>query len=845
MNIECKNPTNPAESSYTAYRQIKTDYEKNLPEFYKYVQIGIAACETAWYFPIVPWCDEVKKERWKHDSYDTIDSIIEMLSSSVLLDMIGNFIFIREDRTGVTKVIARYMQFRAVNKIVERVLRGMNGYPEPNQGLIWHWQGSGKTLEMIFAANKIFKALGNPTIFFVVDRENLQDQLYNNFTALNVAPLPEKIDSIKELVSVLKHGEGAGKRGIFIASMQKFREDIQELKDTAIVSRKDIIVFADEGHRTQYGSCAAVMRSILKNAFFFAFTGTPLKKEGRDTYETFSNLPNEKYLDKYFMLESISDNFTLKIAYQPRLENKTHLNKEQLNSFLEQDMEELPEEIREDIKTGVKNLIKTKDTIIKNPERIKLIAKDIAKHFMENIDNKFKAMVVAIDRETCVIYKKELDKFLPKEYSEVVMTFNKNDNKRIITDYLNEMQEKYRKNEADEINKDIINKFNEEPLPKILIVTEMLLTGFDSPILQTMYLDKLLKEHRLLQAVARTNRPYDDVKTAGVVIDYIGILKEYEKAIGNYTKNEIKGALYNMEELKSEFRDMINKILEIFKHIPKDYNKATLDKVFELLTNDEGIAKEFLRKYRKLRKAFELLGPDILKAELFSEYKWISAIFIYYRRMVDRRDDEIDEHVKKYFERTLKHVYSVTELEKIKENLPVIKFDEDYLTNLEKKIRGKKERAADIVFTLNKYVLVEKYKDPVYESVADKVEKIFRSWKERTANLSEIYSRSVDVVNEISTLRERQKKLSMSDMEYSVLLVLEKDVGGIRLEDIKILLENIKSSMFKNWTIQASARKSVAQEIVRFLRKHQLTKEERDDIYEKIIRQVENYGKEN
>lgn len=843
VNIECKDPTNPAESSYIAYRQIK-DYEKTLPELYKYVQIGVAICETARYFPIVPWLDDVKWEKWKFEVKDSVDSVIEMLSPEILLDLIKNFIFVREERGKTTKVIARYMQYRSVNKVVERVIKNLRGDEEPNKGLIWHWQGSGKTLEMVFSANKLFKALGNPTVFFILDRTDLEKQLYEEYTALDISPLPEKIETINGLVNVLKHGGGIGKRGIFTVLIQKFREEIQEFKELepAITNRRDIIVFADEGHRTQYGSLAARMRNILKKAFFFAFTGTPIKKEGRDTYEIFSNLPDEKYLDKYFITDSISDGFTLKIAYQPRLEKEVHLKKEDLKFFLEQEFDELPEETRERVEEKIKKKLNTLKVILKNIERVRLVAKDIAQHFKENVDEKFKAMVVAVDRETCVLYKRELDGLLPKEYSELVMTFSRTDPK-IIRDYLDELRERYNGKEIEDIIKEIIDKFKDEENPKILIVTDMLLTGFDAPILQTMYLDKPLKEHRLLQAIARTNRPYNDVKEAGLIIDYLGILKEFKRAFEIYSDEEIKNAVYSPEKLQGEFRELLNRVLELFKDIRRDYERETLMNAFDVLSSDEKTAKEFLRSYRKLRKIFELLGPDVVKAELFNEYKWISAIFVYYTRLVDRRGDPVDQQVRKYFNRTLRYVYLATELEKIKKDLPLIQFDDDYLRKLEEKVKSEDEKAADIVFTLNRWVLVERYKNPIYESVADKVERILKSWKERTEDFKKIYSESTAIIKEIFALKKRQRQLGLSDMEYSILLVFEKEDKKIKLEEIISFVESIKSQMFSNWNVQQSAQKAIGRIVRRFLRMYKPGLEERERLYEKIMRCVENYGK--
>lgn len=485
VNIECKNPASLSESWYNAYKQIK-DYESIVPELYKYVQIGVAAEAKAKYFPIVPWQEEVKIHEWREELKDSIDSTIEMLSPEKLLDIIKNFLFFRLEFGNATKVIARYMQYRAANKMVNRVLNNLRGKEKKNKGLVWHWQGSGKTLTMIFAANKLYyhELLKNPTIFFIVDRIELEEQLYKEFYSLDIIE-PEIIGSIHELKEVLSYDDYRGKRGVFITLIHKFRreelaelqkelEEITKEKET-IMNRKNVIAFIDEGHRTQYGILAAQMKAILKNAFFFALTGTPISKRGRDTYLEFSYPPKEKYLDKYFITDSIRDGFTVKIAYQPRLE-EMHLKKEMLETFLEVELEELPETIREEVEEKVKRRLNPIVLFLENPERIKVIARDIAEHFKNNVDGKFKAMIVAASRVACAYYKMELNKLLPEEYSEVVMTYERED-KKAIQECVRELKERYGEREIEDIRKRIVEKFREEEFPKILIVTDMLLTG--------------------------------------------------------------------------------------------------------------------------------------------------------------------------------------------------------------------------------------------------------------------------------------------------------------------------------------------------------------------------------
>ena len=859
--IECKNPVDFSVNWYDAYLQIK-DYEKSIPELFKYAQIGVVAEAIAKYFPIVPWLDEVRTYEWKEDLKDSIDSTIELLSREKLLDVIQNFLFSRIEGSRVTKVIARYMQYRAVQKVFNRVLDHLDGKDPKNRGLVWHWQGSGKTLTMIFAAHKLYnqRELENPTVFFIVDRIELEEQLRQEFDALDITK-SEVIGSINDLRKTIAHDSYKGKRGIFITLVHKFRTDeLHQLQkeieaasktNETISTRKNVIAFVDEGHRTQEGMLGAEMRSILKSAFLFAFTGTPIESKFKSTYRNFSYPPKEKHLDRYFITDSIKDGFTVKIAYQPRLEKEVNLKRDMLETFLRVEFEEIPEELKGKIEERVKKRLSAIKLFLQNPKRIRRVSEDIALHFKDNLDGKFKAMVVAVNRESCVHYKRVLDQVLPKEYSEIVMTFNEKDHK-VIKDYCLELRSRFPKKEDGEIRKEIVDKFKEENLPKILIVTDMLLTGFDAPILQTMYLDKPMKEHKLLQAIARTNRPYKDIKEAGLVIDYVGILKDFKKAFELYSKDEIKGALYDMEALRKEFLGIVEEILGIFKGIDiEKTDRDTLLKAIEILTTNEENSKQFLTKYKKLRNIFELLGPDEVKVKMFSQYKWISAVYVFYSRLVRRSEPDARINFEKYFNKTMKYVYETTELEKLEKDLPLIPFDDKYLSKLEEKFKTKEEKAANIVFTLNRLVLVDKHKAPVYESLVDKVDRLVRLWKDKTMDLEKIYKEGLDIINEIQKLSDRQKHLGFSDMEYSILLTLEKEFGHDKQfeKDSKELSQKLTKLMFGGWLFQQTTKKSIERELRSFLRKYvnerDLSLDDLDKLYQTIIESVKSYGKAN
>jgi type I restriction enzyme R subunit len=858
VNIECKNPASLTENWYSAYRQIK-EYEKAVPEPYKYIQIGVASEQTARYFPTAPWQEETLTHQWREPNKDTVDSTIEMLTPETLLNIIRNYLFIRIERGATTKVITRYMQYRAAEQICNRVLNNIDGKETKNKGLIWHWQGSGKTLTMIFAANKLYRhpSLQNPTIFFIVDREELETQLYEEFSALDITK-PETVDSIHALRQIIRHDENRGKRGIFITLIHKFRpeeltmlqKELETLSQTreTIQTRKNVILFIDEAHRTQYGTLAAQMNQILKNAQPYAFTGTPIAKIGKDTYSQFSYPPKELYLDKYFITDSIEDGFTLKIAYQPRLEEDVHLKKDMLDTFIQVEFDEIPEEYREKTEEKIKQKLNTIKIFLENNDRIKLVAQDIAAHFKENLDGKFKALIVAVNRLACVRYKRELDKLLPKEHSEIVMTYTRNDTIEI-RNYEKELKQRNHGKEIDDIRKDAITKYKEEETPKILIVTDMLLTGFDAPILQTMYLDKPLKEHRLLQAIARTNRPYKDLKEAGLIIDYVGILKEFTRAFENYTKEDITGILVSTDDLAKEFTQKLDETTALFADVSKDqYDRQTMLKAFEVITTNEKNTKKFQQNYRRLRKLFELLGPHPIKLDKLKDYAWLTQVYNYY--LHETRQDYATENrlAHKYFQKTLKYIYKTTELDTIDHQYLTIQFDANYLKNLQEKLKTKEERAANILFTLNRFVIIDKQRNPIYETLTEKVERILKLWKEKTKDFEKIYNESAQIFQEIQNLQNRQKQLAFTNLQYAMLLNMEKTLGTNTdlTKDIQELTTILKPYLFKGWQYQQTARKSVEREtrkyLRRYIRQNNLSLANMEELYQKIVNSVKTYA---
>ena len=286
--------------------------------------------------------------------------------------------------------------------------------------------------------------------------------------------------------------------------------------------------------------------------------------------------------------------------------------------------------------------------------------------------------------------------------------------------------------------------------------------------------------------------------------------------------------------------------------VPKDdYDRETMEKIIEILTANEENGKRFLENYRILRTDFELLGPDEVKLANFSDYKWITAIYAYYNTTVLRTPaNEATRYAQRYFRKTLNYVYKSTELENFQKQLPQIAFDSDYIRNLEAKVKSRKERAANIVFALNRFVLVDRTKNPVVESLTEKVERILALWRQRTKDYGKIYSEGVQVIEEINKLQSRQREIGFSDLQYSILLTLEDRFPDDEnlAKDVKELTEGLAQHTFKGWYLQQSARKNVEREVRRFLRRyirrHSLRLDELDSLFGKMMERVYDYGTE-
>jgi type I restriction enzyme R subunit len=602
--IEAKTPVRSSQSWVDAALQVHDDYETNVPELFVPNVFSVATEGKEFRYGSVrmpvdlwgPWRDS--------DGTQSLGEVEKaassMLRPTTVLDMLASFTaFATQKGQRRIKIIARYQQVDGANKIVARVVAG-----RPRKGLIWHFQGSGKSLLMLFAARKLrlHPVLKNPTVVVVVDRIDLDSQISGTFYAADM-PNMVRTESRKELADLLAKDV----RKVVITTIHKFAE-----ADGVLNDRGNIIVLVDEAHRTQEGDLGRKMRDALPNAFLFGLTGTPINRADKNTFYAFGADTDEGgYMSRYGLDDSIRDGATKELHFEPRLVD-LHIDQQAIETAYAELTEGLTDEDKDRLgKAAAKMAI-----LVKSPERVGAICADIAKHFQEKVaPNGFGAQVVTFDRESCLLYKKELDQRLPPELSDVVISVNSGEPEYALYKRDRDAEEK------------LLDRFRDprDPL-KIIIVTSKLLTGFDAPILQAMYLDKPLRDHTLLQAICRTNRPYGEQKTHGLIVDYLGIFDDVAQAL-KFDEKGVQKAVSNIAELISALPATLQKCLTYFAGV--DRNLGGYDGLIaaqDCIPNND-LRDAFAADFGVLARIWEALSPDPVLTQYERDYRWLAQVY--------------------------------------------------------------------------------------------------------------------------------------------------------------------------------------------------------------------------
>ncbi|HMM07278.1 MAG TPA: type I restriction endonuclease subunit R [Clostridiales bacterium] len=792
---EAKSPVRPAVSWVDGADDINNIYEKVVPQMFVPNVFSFATEGKCFRYGSVcmpidiwgPWHSPRNKKEGQLT--DVARSVGAMLQPEIVLDIMKNFtVFATDKKHRRIKIICRYQQYEAANLIVQRVVEG-----KTKKGLIWHFQGSGKSLLMVFAAQKmrLMESLRNPTVMIVVDRIDLDTQITATF---NASDIPNMIgtNSRQELMKLLKDDT----RKIIITTIHKFGE-----AEGLLNERSNIILMVDEAHRTQEGDLGQKMRAALPNAFLFGLTGTPINRSDRNTYWAFGAECDEHgYLSRYSFQDSIRDNATLPLHFEA-VDVKLHIDKAAINEAFEHMTDQLDEEDKDDVAKKAAKL----SILIKSPARVQAVCQHICDHFKEKVEpNSFKAQIVTYDRECCVLYKEELDHIVGPDASAIVMhtSGGKADTYA---------KWKLSKDEEEKL----LDRFRDPADPlKFIIVTSKLLTGFDAPILQAMYLDKPMRDHSLLQAICRTNRVYPG-KTHGLIVDYLGIFEDVASAL-NYDEKSVQGVITNIEAVITEIPSLIQTCLDYFPDVDRTIDGYEgLIAAQECLPNNEQRDK-FAADFSVLTKAWEAISPDARLSGYTKDYKWLSQVYESIKPPSGR--GKLLWHA--LGAKTIELVHENITLDTIDDDLETLVLDADILEGLIKTLDARKKGKEIEIKLIARF---RKHKgNPTFEALGERLERIKEQHEQGLMNsiaylkaLLELAKDTVEAEQKVETRDEIDKgKAALTELfaesrNENTPIIVERIVNDID--------EIVRLVRFPDWQYTTAGERLVRKELRKIL----------------------------
>jgi len=836
--FELKSPTRENATIVDAYAQIHETYKKEIPKIFFYNQILVVSdllkakhgtVSSNWDF-FTPWKD-IESENEK----DSGKSELELLTKGIFhktrfLDIIENFIIFEadaeKDATKFTKKMCMYHQYFGVNRAVDKTLKAVGG--DQKIGVFWHTQGSGKSLSMVFYVNKIKKleALNGPTFLFLTDRNDLDQQFYKTFLRTGY-PTAKQAESIRGLADKLK---GAGAEVLF-TTIQKF-----EMKEP-LSKRANIIVIADEAHRSQYAMLAGNVRDVLPNASFMGITGTPVELGNKNTRMVFGDHVSEYPIDR-----SVDDGTTVPIYYEGRL-TPLHL----LNDYIDEDFDQLVAEHPVEMKDMLKKKWARLEAAVGADDRLHKIAQDIVYHF-QNRGIEGKAMIVTMSRRIAVRMYEIISEM--KDTSEVVVVISGNQ------DYKDKIQK-----ELD--NKEIEKRFKnpDDPL-KIAIVCDMWLTGFDIPCLHTMYLDKALKGHTLMQAIARVNRRYKD-KEGGLVVDYIGVADNLKKALAIYTSDIQKQAMVPVEEIIEKMLERYGEVKEFFVDIDyKDWKKLPSGEIAILFSKavnmiltdsvtgnlDPEKKKRYLQLSSQLYKLFSLAMPHKQANEIRDDVEFFEGVrkAIVKSTIIDPIyvDPKTESAIRDLITKNIaaEGVIDIfAQRGKKKPDISIL--DEKFLKDV-KASRFKNLTIEAIRKLLNDELRMRMRTNLVrYQSLLEMLEEIIEEYENNIISSSKVIERLIELAKEIKKVEQAGVSIGLTEEEmafYDSLSQGKKALKNGALKGlVKELVKTIRKDIAIDWTNHEIIKARIRADVRMVLLRHDVSYDDMDILLNRVYEQAQ------
>ena len=811
---EAKTPVRPAVTWVDGASQVHDDYEVNARQFFVPNVFSFATEGKEFRYgtvgmPLELWSPWRAAGPGLTGLQELDRAVTSMLQPSVVLDIAQNFTaFATDQRKRKIKVICRYQQYEAVNQIVERVVEG-----KIRKGLIWHFQGSGKSLLMVFAANKLrlHPELGNPTVVIVVDRVDLDTQITATFNAADVDNLVTA-QTRSELHDLLARDS----RKVIITTIHKFGE-----ADGVLNTRDNIVVLVDEAHRTQEGDLGRKMRDALPNAFLFGLTGTPINTRDRNTFYAFGAAEDSGgYLSRYSFEESIRDKATLPLRFEARSVDM-RIDRETLDEGFAKLIADLSAEDKAEISKRAGRFA----LLVKSPARVNAIVEDIARHYSEHIEpNGFGAQIVTIDQEACVLYKDALDQILAPEVSEVVISLGQG--------VPQSWRDRFGRTKDEE--EQLLERFRDPADPlKILIVTAKLLTGFDAPNLQCMYLDKPLRDHTLLQAICRTNRPAKG-KDFGLIVDYLGIFDDVAQAL-QFDEASIKTVITNLEELKKELEPLMNACLGRFQGIDRSVGgwEGLMEAQQCLPDNEKRDA--FALDFSKLATVWEALSPDPILTSYRQDFRWLAQVYESLRP--PSGNGKLLWHA--LGAKTIELIHENVTVQQVRDDLDTLIMDADVIQGfLDDPNRGAREIEIRITARLRGHV------GPKFIELSERLESLRLRHEQGLLDSLDFLKSLLELAHDVVQAENETPPAIQEDQGKAVLTELFE---GTRNESTPVIVERVVSDIdeivrqvrFPGWQKTAAGERELQRALRRTLLKYKLHNDQ--DLFDRAYGYIVQY----
>ncbi|MDG6996151.1 MAG: type I restriction endonuclease subunit R [Nitrososphaerota archaeon] len=863
--IELKNPADVDATIEKAYNQLQT-YKKDIPSLFYTNEVLVTSDGTqarigsfsADNERFMPW-RTIEGSKIATKGVPELDVLIKgVFEHKRFLDIIRNFVVFAEDKGTFLKKLAGYHQYNAVNIAVDSTLKATSPKGDKRVGVVWHTQGSGKSLTMAFYAGKIIQEpkMANPTIVVITDRNDLDQQLFDEFSFSHevLRQTPVRSESRAQLKELLRVASG----GVVFTTIQKFLPEKNEESFPLLSDRRNIVVIADEAHRSQYEfihGFARHMRDALPNASFIAFTGTPLELADRSTKAVFGD-----YIDIYDIQRAVEDKFTVPIYYEARLA-KLKL-KEDERPKIDKAFEEITEDQEAQVKERLRGKWARLEAIVGAEKRIKEVAEDIVSHF-EARDKalKGKGMIVCMSRRICVELYDQIVKLRPEWHSQdddkgtikVVMTGSATDP----PEFHPHVRNKLRRKALQDRLKDPKDSL------KLAIVRDMWLTGFDAPPLHTMYVDKPMRGHGLMQAIARVNRVFKD-KPGGLVVDYIGIGYFLKEALANYTREDREDVGVPQEQAVAVMMEKYEICKAMFHRF--DYSKFFTGKATEkisvvpaalehILAQDDG-KNRFLKNVMELSKAFALSVPNEKALKIRDELGFFQAIraqIVKYTPSDTRAPAEIDTAIRQVVSEAIgaQGIVDIFDAAGLKRPDVSPLMSDQFLNGL-KKLQHKNLALELLKKLINDELKLHLKKNMVQSKLfSDMLDESIRKYQNRSVEAAEVIQELIELAKQMREANKRGEKLGLSEEELAFYDALEvndsavKVLGDETLRTIATeLVKTVRENTSIDWTVKENVRAKLRVAVRRLLRKYDYPPDKQEKATQTVLQQAELVAKD-